>query len=81
MQSTIDQAKFTELFESLLELTPGSLTPETHLADIEQWDSMAFVAFLVMADEQFGVPPPPAKVRACSTVSELFEVVSSAPAK
>ena len=42
------------LLEDMLELDGNSLTPETELASIEEYDSMAKLSLIVLMDEEFG---------------------------
>lgn len=42
------------LLEDMLELDTNSLTPDTELASIEEYDSMAKLSLIVLMDEEFG---------------------------
>lgn len=42
------------LLEDMLELDSNSLTPDTELASIEEYDSMAKLSLIVLMDEEFG---------------------------
>ena len=44
-----------ELVAELLELEVGDFTPETKLEELEEWDSLAAISYVVMMDEHFGV--------------------------
>jgi acyl carrier protein len=57
--------------EELLELDPGSLKHDTELASLSQWDSLAVVSFLALADSNYGVNVAPAQVRQCKSVGDL----------
>ena len=41
------------LIEEVLDVEAGSLTQETMLADVEEWDSIAALSLIVMLDEKF----------------------------
>ena len=46
------QEKLT-LIEEVLDVAEGSLTPETLLAEVDEWDSIAALSLIVMLDEKF----------------------------
>ena len=68
--------KFLNEMNELLELDPGTLAGQEHLDDLDAWDSMAVVSFIAMADEQTGVTLSPGKITACSTIDDLYELVT-----
>ena len=41
------------LIEEVLDVEEGSLSPETELADVDEWDSIAALSLIVMLDEKF----------------------------
>ena len=41
------------LIEEVLDVETGSLTPETLLAEVGEWDSIAALSLIVMLDEKF----------------------------
>ena len=41
------------LIEEVLDVETGSLTPETLLAEVGEWDSIAALSLVVMLDEKF----------------------------
>jgi acyl carrier protein len=61
--------------EELMELDAGSLKTSVELTSVEQWDSLAFVGFLAMADSKYGVKVAPSGLRACKTVADLMTLV------
>lgn len=63
------------LIEEDLELDPGTLTPETELSGIDEWDSMAYLNFVVLVDENFGTQIAAADLKACKTVSDLLALM------
>ena len=42
------------LLEDMLELDPNTLTTETELVSIEEYDSMSKLSLIVLMDEEFG---------------------------
>jgi hypothetical protein len=68
--------------DELLELPPGTLTGEERLEDLEQWNSMAMVAYMALAQSKGGVKVSPRQIAACTTVSDLVALGGgNAPAR
>ena len=65
---------FMEKFSKLLD--GEKFTMETALKFLENWDSLASVDFLGLADEDFGKELDPMDVRTAGTVGDLFELVT-----
>ena len=51
-------------------------TMESELSFLENWDSLASVDFLGIADEAFGKELDPMDVRTAGTVRDLFDLVT-----
>ena len=62
--------------EELLEVDPGSLGGGVELATLAQWDSLAFVSFLALADSNYDTKVAPSELRACETIADLMKLVS-----
>lgn len=65
---------FMEKFGKLLD--GEEFTMESELSFLENWDSLASVDFLGLADENFGKELDPMDVRTAGTVRDLFELVT-----
>lgn len=50
----METSKKLELLEELFDIEARSLTPETILDDVEEYDSMSKLSLIVMMDEEFG---------------------------
>ena len=72
----MDKKKFVADMEELLEVDGGTLQATVELKSLEQWDSLAFVSFLAMADSKYSVKVAPSELRACKTVGDLMKLVS-----
>lgn len=59
------------LIEDVLEL-PGKLTPETILADLPEYDSMAKLSIIVMFDDELGKKLTGEQIRAFKTVGDVL---------
>lgn len=55
----------------------GTIQPETLLNDIEEWDSLAVVAFLAFSDRELGLHVNPEQVKRCETIQDIMNLVSS----
>ena len=63
-------AAFTKELAVLMETTTA-LSPSSRLVDVGNWDSMVVIAFMAMADEQFGTSVSPTALMECHTVGDL----------
>lgn len=59
------------LIEDVLDL-PGKLTPETVLADVPEYDSMAKLSVIVMFDDELGKKLTGEKLRTFKTVADIL---------
>lgn len=71
----MDEKKFLNDLEELLDCDRGSLSLEQTLMDTGKWDSLNFVGFLEMAHSKYGVKVAPAELRACKTLRSLAMLV------
>jgi acyl carrier protein len=70
-------SSFISKFEESIEgLTPGSVDEETKFQDLEQWDSLAVLTTIAMADAEFEVELSANEILACATIRELSELVA-----
>ncbi len=68
------EKKFMEEFTVILD--GENFTMESELNDLENWDSLASVDFLGLADESYGKALDPMSVRMAVTVSDLYELLN-----
>lgn len=62
-----------ELVAELLELETSDFTPQTLLDDLEEWDSLAAISYVVMMDEKFGVVAKPKDVQNFKTIQDILD--------
>lgn len=67
-----------DVLADVLEVPADSLTPETALADVENWDSMAALEVLVQIEDGVGSQLDLSAYHTVSTVGELIDLASSA---
>lgn len=61
------------LLEDMLELDNGSLNPETVLADIDEYDSMAKLSLIVLMDDECGKKLTGEQIREFETVQDILD--------
>ena len=61
------------LLEDMLELDGGTLKPETVLADIDEYDSMAKLSLIVLMDDEFGKKLAGEQIRVFKTVQDILD--------
>ena len=69
------QAEFLKLMDDMMELPEGTLQASDELAGIEQWDSLATVGFIALADRHLGVTVDPGDVAKAERVSDLLALL------
>ena len=65
------QEKLT-LIEEVLDVAEGSLTPETLLAEVDEWDSIAALSLIVMLDEKFEKTVSGAQIQPLESVNDIL---------
>ena len=60
------------LLEDMLELEEGTLAPETELASIDEYDSMAKLSLIVLFDEECGKKLTGEEIRTFKTVGDIL---------
>lgn len=60
------------LLEDMLELESNTLTPETELTAIDEYDSMAKLSLIVLMDEECGKKLTGEQIRAFKTVGDIL---------
>lgn len=64
-----------ELLEETLEVEENTLTPETLLEDVAEYDSMAKLSLIVMMEDEFGVKLTSETVKSFKTVSDILKAM------
>ena len=60
----------------MLELD-AAVTQDTRLDDLSQWDSMAILNVMALADEKFLVGIAPKQISACRTLGDIARLLCS----
>ena len=61
--------------EEMLEIDENTLTLETDLSLLDEWDSIAILSAIVMLDEEFGKTVKGVDLKACKTVADLVNLM------
>ncbi len=72
----MNRQNFLALIDELLELEPGTVNGSEQLDQLD-WNSLAVVGFIALADEQLGVSVSPARLAKCRVVNDLYALLSA----
>jgi len=61
--------------EEMLEVELGTLTPETVLADLEEWDSIAVISFIALMDDEFEKTIKSSQIKEFQTIADVLAVM------
>lgn len=61
------------LLEDMLEVETSTLTPETELSSIDEYDSMAKLSLIVLMDDEFGKKLTGEQIREFNTVQDILD--------
>ena len=64
--------------EEIMELDEGTLRAEASLDDIEEWDSLSALSFVVLLGDEFNRKITGQQIRAFKTVQDLLDVMEEA---
>jgi len=71
----MNRQEFLDAIAEILELEEGELKGDEKLADLEEWDSLAFLSVIAMADEEFDVVIQGEQLEKITTVNDLVALV------
>lgn len=64
-----------ELLADLFELETDEFTADTVLDDLEEWDSLAAISYVVMMDEEFDIVANPVEIQNFKTVQDILDTM------
>ena len=64
-----------EKLKDLMDIDSGSLTPDLLLSDIEEWDSLSALSYVVMMKDDFGKKISGDEIRAFKTVQDILNTM------
>jgi len=65
--------KIIALIEAALDVPKGTITENTEIAEVEQWDSLAHVMIIGELEEKLGIAVPLEETLEITNVRELLE--------
>lgn len=65
---------FLAEFADLVEVEAGSLKAEDQLEALENWNSMAMMGYIALADTASGKKLSPRQIRECETLADLAKL-------
>ena len=71
----MDQKNFLEKMMDLLDVEEEP-SMDSNLEDFEEWDSLAYVTFLAMANRASNKRIAPEDVKAAKTLGDLFNLIN-----
>jgi acyl carrier protein len=71
--------QFLNSMDEVVELPPGTLKGTENLCELEQWDSLAMIRFIALADSNNRVSLSPRQLLSCMTVSDLLHAAKVDP--
>ena len=72
----MDLEKKMELLSELLELEISDFSHETNLDDLEEWDSLAAISYVVLMDEEFGIVANPDDIKKFKTIQDILDTMN-----
>ena len=67
------KGKIIALIEDVLKVPAGTITEDTRIEDVEEWDSLAHVMIIGELEEKLGVSIPLEEAIEISNMKELLE--------
>lgn len=61
--------------EDIMELDEGTLKPETSLDEIEEWDSLVALSYVVLMGDEFNKKVSGQQIRAFETVQDILDTM------
>jgi acyl carrier protein len=71
----MNRSDFISKLETAIDAPAGSLAETQLLSEILEWDSLAVVSFMALADSTCGKKVAPAAISACKTVADLINLL------
>lgn len=65
------------MLEDMLELEAGSLSMDTQLSSIDEYDSMAKLSLIVLMDDEFGKKLTGEQIRQFKTIGDIISFINA----
>ena len=63
------------IIEDIMEVDEGSLTEDTVLSDLDEWDSITRLSLLIYYEEEQGKKLTGDEIKAFTTVKDLIDII------
>ncbi|NPV81335.1 MAG: acyl carrier protein [Firmicutes bacterium] len=63
------------LISEALEITNGSISLETNVGEVAEWDSIGWLTIISMLDERYGIQISSQEIRTIKKVKDLVDLV------
>jgi acyl carrier protein len=71
----MNRTEFLLAIDELLELSPGTLKGPEQLSAYDNWDSLAVISLIALADEKFGIILDSNAIAEVQTVDDIVNLV------
>ena len=69
--------QFIEKFNEAVDFQePVSLSADTALSDLQEWDSLAALGVIVMSNMEYGKTITGSDLASCNTIGDIYKLVS-----
>ena len=65
------------ILEEMMELDEGTLTAQTQLAKLAEWDSLAVISFMVLAEDLFDRTIKGSQIKEFKTIADVLAVMTA----
>ncbi len=69
--------ELVDLFAEGLEVDASSLSPDTRIADVEEWNSIGWLTIMSLVDERLGVQIESKAIRSFQTVRDVVDYLGA----
>ncbi|MEI6534075.1 MAG: phosphopantetheine-binding protein [Verrucomicrobiaceae bacterium] len=69
--------EFLTNLETAIDAEAGSIAEDATLSSILEWDSLAVVGYIAMADAKYGKKVLPGRIKECKTVNDLMQLIAA----
>lgn len=71
------QSEFISEFAQILDVPPAELRPETEMASMENWDSVAYLSAMVLIDAKLNLTVRPEILSRAKTFGDILAALNS----
>ena len=71
----MDNQKKIEILAEILDVEPEAINEKTNLKNMDEWDSLAILSFIVMMGDEFNKVVTGEEIKKMTTIADLLEVM------